>query len=193
MAWTSRPVPLQDAQEEWPSPVPWQTRQGGPTASQNLHFCIPRGGFVGTFGMASSSSTPGLLSCPSAGRGNHGTDDDSSLGRGRPCDAEPFEPVEQHLEAELVTLPPGSNADAYVSRVAAAQPELLGSAGGGNDIPAPVYEVFTTWELLAIPLAGVSVALAAALIPARWAGTANRREIVRAVVQDSYGPRAATR
>jgi hypothetical protein len=51
---------------------------------------------------------------------------------------------------------------------------ILGTTAGGNDIPPAVYEVFTAWELVAIPLAGVAVAVAAALIPGRWAARTKR-------------------
>jgi putative ABC transport system permease protein len=50
---------------------------------------------------------------------------------------------------------------------------ILGSTAGGNDIPPAVYEVFAAWELVAIPVAGVAVAVAAALIPGRWAARTN--------------------
>jgi len=46
---------------------------------------------------------------------------------------------------------------------------ILGTVARGNDIPAAVYQVFGVWELLAIPLACVAIAVAAALIPGRWA------------------------
>jgi len=54
---------------------------------------------------------------------------------------------------------------------------ILGSTAGGNDIPPAVYEVFAAWELVAIPVAGVAVAVAAALIPGagRRAPTWSRR------------------
>jgi putative ABC transport system permease protein len=50
---------------------------------------------------------------------------------------------------------------------------ILGSTAGGNDIPPAVYQVFAAWELLAIALTGVAVAMAAALIPGRWAARTN--------------------
>ena len=50
---------------------------------------------------------------------------------------------------------------------------ILGTAAGGNDIPAAVYEVLPLWELLAVPAAAVIVAVAAALIPGRWAARTN--------------------
>jgi putative ABC transport system permease protein len=50
---------------------------------------------------------------------------------------------------------------------------ILGSTAGGNDIPPAVYQVFAAWELVAIVLAGVGVAVGAALIPGRWAARTN--------------------
>jgi putative ABC transport system permease protein len=50
---------------------------------------------------------------------------------------------------------------------------ILGTAAGGNDIPAAVYEVLPLWELLAVPVAAVAVAVAAALIPGSWAARTN--------------------
>jgi putative ABC transport system permease protein len=50
---------------------------------------------------------------------------------------------------------------------------ILGTAAGGNDIPAAVYEVLPAWELVAVPLAAVAIAVAAALIPGRWAARTN--------------------
>jgi putative ABC transport system permease protein len=50
---------------------------------------------------------------------------------------------------------------------------ILGSTAGGNDIPPAVYQVFAAWELVAIALTGVAVAVAAALIPGRWAAHTN--------------------
>ena len=50
---------------------------------------------------------------------------------------------------------------------------ILGSTAGGNDIPTAVYEVLPAWELLAIPLAAFAIAVAAALIPGRWAARTN--------------------
>jgi putative ABC transport system permease protein len=50
---------------------------------------------------------------------------------------------------------------------------ILGTAAGGNDIPPAVYQVYPVWELLLIPLAGIAMAVAAALIPGRWAARAN--------------------
>jgi putative ABC transport system permease protein len=50
---------------------------------------------------------------------------------------------------------------------------ILGTAAGGNDIPPAAYQVYPAWELLLIPLAGIALAVAAALIPGRWAARAN--------------------
>ena len=51
---------------------------------------------------------------------------------------------------------------------------------GNNDTPASMYEVFGVWELLAIPLAGVAVAVAAALLPGRWAARTRVIEVLHA-------------
>jgi putative ABC transport system permease protein len=51
---------------------------------------------------------------------------------------------------------------------------------GGDDTPPSLYDVFAAWELVAIPLVGVAVAVAAALIPARWAARTNAVEVLRA-------------
>lgn len=65
---------------------------------------------------------------------------------------------------------------------------ILGTTAGGNDIPPAVYEVFTPWELVAIPLAGVAVAVAvavaAALIPGPWAARTNVVAALHARVTD---------
>lgn len=59
---------------------------------------------------------------------------------------------------------------------------LLGLIGGigGNDTPPGLDRVFAAWELLTIPLAGVVVALVAAVIPARWAAGTNVVEALHA-------------
>ncbi|MBV8992400.1 MAG: hypothetical protein JO287_01560 [Pseudonocardiales bacterium] len=49
---------------------------------------------------------------------------------------------------------------------------ILGTTAGGNDIPAAVYQVYPAWELIAIPMVAVAVAVAAALVPGRWAARA---------------------
>src|SRR5438067_351630 len=49
---------------------------------------------------------------------------------------------------------------------------------GGDDTPAALYDVFAPWELIAIPLAGVVVAVAAALVPGRWAARTNVAEVL---------------
>jgi putative ABC transport system permease protein len=56
---------------------------------------------------------------------------------------------------------------------------VVGSFGGA-DIPSAAYGSFASWELIAIPMAGIAVAIAAALIPARWAATTNVAEALRA-------------
>ena len=52
------------------------------------------------------------------------------------------------------------------------------SALGGNVTPPVFYDVYATWELIAIPVAGVVVAIAAAMIPARWAARTNVVEVL---------------
>jgi putative ABC transport system permease protein len=51
---------------------------------------------------------------------------------------------------------------------------------GGNVTPPVFYDVFATWELIAIPLAGVVVAVAAATIPGRWSARTNVVEVLHA-------------
>jgi len=51
---------------------------------------------------------------------------------------------------------------------------------GGDDTPAALYDVFAPWELIAIPLAGVAVAVAAAVVPGRWAARTNVVEVLHA-------------
>jgi len=53
------------------------------------------------------------------------------------------------------------------------------SNSAGNDTPPSIYWVFAPWELVAIPLAGVAVAIAAALVPGRWAAHTNVVEVLR--------------
>jgi putative ABC transport system permease protein len=57
---------------------------------------------------------------------------------------------------------------------------ILGTVAGGNDIPPEVYQVFGVWEILAIPLAAVAIAVVAALIPGRWAARTNVIEVLHA-------------
>jgi putative ABC transport system permease protein len=57
--------------------------------------------------------------------------------------------------------------------------DLIGNLGG-NGTPAVLYSRFAGWELVAIPLAGVGVAVAAALVPGRWAARTNVVEVLRA-------------
>jgi putative ABC transport system permease protein len=47
------------------------------------------------------------------------------------------------------------------------------SSSAGNDTPPVAYAVFNPFELVLIPLLGVVVAVAAALIPGRWAARTN--------------------
>jgi putative ABC transport system permease protein len=54
------------------------------------------------------------------------------------------------------------------------------SNAAGNDTPPGSYGVFGTWELIAIPLGGVVVAVAAAILPGRWAGRTNVVEVLHA-------------
>jgi putative ABC transport system permease protein len=54
------------------------------------------------------------------------------------------------------------------------------SSLGGNITPPAFYDVFATWELIAIPLAGIVVAVAAAVIPGRWAARTNVVEALHA-------------
>ncbi len=51
---------------------------------------------------------------------------------------------------------------------------------GGNTTPPVFYNVFATWELIAIPIVGVAVAIAAATIPGRWAARTNVVEVLHA-------------
>jgi ABC-type lipoprotein release transport system permease subunit len=51
---------------------------------------------------------------------------------------------------------------------------------GGNITPPAFYDVFAPWELIAIPLAGVVVATAAAMVPGRWAARTNVVEVLHA-------------
>jgi putative ABC transport system permease protein len=52
------------------------------------------------------------------------------------------------------------------------------SASTGNETPTGAYGVFNPFELVAIPLLGVAVALSAALIPGRWAARTNVVEVL---------------
>jgi putative ABC transport system permease protein len=54
------------------------------------------------------------------------------------------------------------------------------SAFGGNETPPAAYSAYAPWELIAIPLAGVALAMLAALLPARWAARTNVVEVLRA-------------
>jgi putative ABC transport system permease protein len=52
------------------------------------------------------------------------------------------------------------------------------SSSTGNDTPPSVYGVFNPFELVLIPLLGVVVAVASALIPGRWAARTNVVEVL---------------
>jgi len=52
--------------------------------------------------------------------------------------------------------------------------------GNVNDTPPAMFEVFGVWELLAISVAGVAVAVAAALLPGRWAARTSVIEVLHA-------------
>jgi len=54
------------------------------------------------------------------------------------------------------------------------------SSLGGNITPLAFYDVFAPWELAAIPLAGIVVAVLAAAIPGRWAARTNVVEVLHA-------------
>jgi putative ABC transport system permease protein len=54
------------------------------------------------------------------------------------------------------------------------------SNSAGNDTPPATYGVFAGWELIAIPLAGVVVAIVAAMVPGRWAAHTNVVEVLHA-------------
>ena len=50
----------------------------------------------------------------------------------------------------------------------------------GNDTPPAAYASFVFWQLIAIPLAGLVVAVAAAMVPGRWAARTNVIEVLHA-------------
>jgi putative ABC transport system permease protein len=52
------------------------------------------------------------------------------------------------------------------------------STSTGNDTPPGAYGVFNPIELVLIPLLGVAVAMAAALVPGRWAARTNVVEVL---------------
>jgi putative ABC transport system permease protein len=54
------------------------------------------------------------------------------------------------------------------------------SSFGGNITPLAFYDVFAPWELIAIPLGGIIVAMVAAAIPGRWAARTNVVEVLHA-------------
>ena len=51
---------------------------------------------------------------------------------------------------------------------------------GGNSTPPQLYDVYAPWELIAMPLAGVIVAVGAAMVPGRWAAMTNVAEVLHA-------------
>jgi putative ABC transport system permease protein len=51
---------------------------------------------------------------------------------------------------------------------------------GGSITPTVFYDVFAPWELMVIPLAGVVVAVVAAMIPGRWAARTNVVQVLHA-------------
>jgi putative ABC transport system permease protein len=54
------------------------------------------------------------------------------------------------------------------------------SNSAGNDTPPATYNLLASWELVAIPLAGVVVAVVAAVIPGRWAARTRIVEVLHA-------------
>jgi len=50
----------------------------------------------------------------------------------------------------------------------------------GNDTPPAAYDGIASWQLIAIPLAGVVLAVAAAMVPGRWAARTNVVEVLHA-------------
>jgi putative ABC transport system permease protein len=59
------------------------------------------------------------------------------------------------------------------------------SSLGGNITPLVFYDVFAPWELIAIPLGGIIVAVVAAGIPGRWAARTNVVEVLHAELNES--------
>ncbi len=57
--------------------------------------------------------------------------------------------------------------------------DLVGNLGG-DDIPSAAYGAFASWELIAILLAGLVLAVVAAMVPGRWAARANVVEALHA-------------
>jgi len=57
--------------------------------------------------------------------------------------------------------------------------DLVGNIGG-VDTPSAAYGVYAAWELIAILVGGLVVAVAAAMIPGRWAARTNVVEVLRA-------------
>jgi putative ABC transport system permease protein len=57
--------------------------------------------------------------------------------------------------------------------------DLVGNIGG-NTTPPAAYGAFAYWELIVIPVGGLLVAVAAAVVPGRWAARTNVVEVLRA-------------
>ena len=57
--------------------------------------------------------------------------------------------------------------------------DLVGNLGG-DDIPSAAYGAYASWELIAILLAGLAVAVAASIVPGRWAARTNVVEALHA-------------
>jgi ABC-type lipoprotein release transport system permease subunit len=51
---------------------------------------------------------------------------------------------------------------------------------GGNVTPPVFYDVFARWDLVAIGMAGIVMAVVAAMVPGRWAARTNVVDVLRA-------------
>ena len=76
------------------------------------------------------------------------------------------------LVGGIIAVPAGVGLHAYLI-------DLI-SNSAGNDTPPAAYRVFSPLELLTIPIVGVLIAMAAALIPGRWAARTNVVEVLHA-------------
>ena len=76
------------------------------------------------------------------------------------------------LVGGIIAVPAGVGLHAYLLD--------LVSNSAGNDTPSAAYRVFSPLELLALPIIGVLVAVAAALIPGGWAARTNMVEVLHA-------------
>jgi putative ABC transport system permease protein len=76
------------------------------------------------------------------------------------------------LVAGIIAAPAGFGLNALLMN-------FINSGIGGNDTPGALVDVYAPWELIAIPLAGVLVAVAAALVPGRWVARAGVVEALR--------------